>query len=408
MKSNSIVMAFLLALAALAAAQASMTTYTLGGQLVLNVTKYYPYPAEPGNYIDLWFDVINDGPDAANNVTCEFVAAYPFSLNPGDSASQYVRQLQGRQGWLLKYKVLVDPAAVEGDNDAKVRCRTPATDWIENKISVSVRSPQAILEVGSIVVEPETAKPAGRVAVRFTVENKGDSAVKDLSAKIDVSGQDIPLAVVQSGAEKRLRELLPGENSTVGVELAVLSNAEPKIYKVPLVLSWSSTLGSAYSKTEYIALTIGQQPQLTVGLDSTDIVLPGKNGRVVIRVANAGPAAAKFVRVSLQPDGYQLITSGESYIGNIDPDGVETAEFKLAADAGASELPIRMLVAYEDANGQSYTDSREVRVKLYTEEEAYRLGLLPRADYTILYALAALVALYLLYRAANWALRRRR
>jgi len=403
----------LLALTALAllmpfVAAQSATGPTLGGQLVLNVTKYYPFPAEPGQYIDVWFDVINDGPDAVNDVTCEFEPNYPFSLDPTASVVQTVKQLQGRQGWLLKYKVLVNAGAVEGDNELKIRCKTEHVDWIEQKIIVSVRSPTALVSITSLDVEPAVVPLAGRVQVKMRVENPGDTIVKDLTASLDLSSTTTPFAAVESGAERKVKQILPGESAELTFDLVALADAEPKIHKLPLSLTWSSTLGSSFSKMEYIAITVGQKPYLSIGLDSTDIVLAGKTGNVVIRVANAGPVSAKFARVSLQPNGYQLLSSGQVYVGNIDADGVETAEFKLAASPDGNALPLKLLVDYEDANGQKYTDAKEISVKLYTEEEAYKLGLIQKPDYTLVYALVAIALIFALYRIIQWALRKRR
>jgi hypothetical protein len=401
--------AALASLAALAAAQYSGPIQGLGASgLVLNITRYYPFPAEPGRYADVWFDILNDGPTPVDNPTCEFLPTGPFTLEAGEPAQQTLRQLQSRQGWLLRYRVRVDANAVEGESELKVRCRSALVDWVEAKTTVSVRSPEAVVNLVALKAEPSVAPLGGRVKVTLRVANEGASLVKDLTARLDLSQAAVPFAAVDSGAEHRVSQLSPEAEEELSFELAVLTDAEPRTYKVPLVLNWSSALGRSFSKTEYIALSVGQKPALSLGIDSTDMVVQGRLGRVVVRVANGGPVPARYVRVTLRPaDQYQALTTSEAYVGNIDSDGVETAEFRVQPAPGTS-LPLNVQVEFEDANGLRYTESRVLDLTLYPEEEALRRGLIPRPDYTLYYALGGLVVLYLLYRGYRWFSRRRR
>jgi len=84
-----------------------------------------PTSAVTGEYVDLLFKIENLGTEDAENVTFELLPQYPFSLDPGVSAKQYLGTITGLQrgdnAYLVKYKLKVDKDAVEGDNKIKIK-----------------------------------------------------------------------------------------------------------------------------------------------------------------------------------------------------------------------------------------------------------------------------------------------
>ena len=51
-------------------------------------TKYEPYPAEPGEYFDLWLKVRNIGNVEAPDFKFTLKPNYPFSLDPSEVAER--------------------------------------------------------------------------------------------------------------------------------------------------------------------------------------------------------------------------------------------------------------------------------------------------------------------------------
>jgi len=84
-----------------------------------------PMSAVTGEYVDLLFKIENLGTEDAENVTFELLPQYPFSLDPGTSAKQYLGTITGLQrgnnAYLAKYKLKADKDAVEGDNEIKIK-----------------------------------------------------------------------------------------------------------------------------------------------------------------------------------------------------------------------------------------------------------------------------------------------
>jgi hypothetical protein len=83
-----------------------------------------PYPADPGDYVNLLLKLENSGSQDANNVTVQLITAYPFSLDPGISPTNslgIVKGLGDEMQYQLKYRLKVDNNAVNGDNEIKLK-----------------------------------------------------------------------------------------------------------------------------------------------------------------------------------------------------------------------------------------------------------------------------------------------
>src|SRR3989338_8056188 len=84
----------------------------------INVTmiNQEPDPAEAGRYVTLRFKLENTGTDIAKDVTVELLIKYPFSLEPGESATKYIGSIRERQmgdtGVIVDYRVRVDEKAI--------------------------------------------------------------------------------------------------------------------------------------------------------------------------------------------------------------------------------------------------------------------------------------------------------
>jgi hypothetical protein len=77
--------------------------------------KYEPYPANPGEYFDLWVKVYVGSSKYAK---VEFVENYPFSL---DNDDDLIQEFDSSGDYLLHYTIRVDEDAVEGINELELK-----------------------------------------------------------------------------------------------------------------------------------------------------------------------------------------------------------------------------------------------------------------------------------------------
>jgi len=348
--------------------------------IAVNLINQEPDPAEPGKYVDVRFKFDNNGTGEARDVDVEVLPEYPFSLDPGRDAVRNIGILQSRQrgdvGVIVKYKLRVDKNAVEGENELKIRYRIDKGVWIEpEEFVVDIQTHDAILAVDSVSLDKKTLEPGSSGIVRIKLSNKADSVLKDIKVTLDLGG--LPLVPVDSTNEKSIYKIDSRQDYEFEFKLLATPEAASGVYQVPLKVAYSDELGKTYLTNGTIGIIIGAEPDLSITLDDSDIYESGKFGEIVIKVVNKGVTDIKFVNMKLGPsNSYQILTNDEVYLGNIDSDDFETAEFKLFVDKTRSkQISLSLILEYKDANNKDFSDNIELRLNLYTAFDAKKLGL---------------------------------
>jgi hypothetical protein len=350
-------------------------------QLSFTMISQSPDPVEPGSIVELRWMIENNGGGAAEEVQVEIVAEYPFSLYSGELIKN-IGTIQGQQtgdrAVIVLYKVEVDENAVEGTNEIKLRYKTANTGWVElDPFDINIQTVDATLSLEDITVDPEVAAPGENLKATLTIRNLADSFLKDISVKLDLSSTTLPFAPIQSATEKRVRQLDSGASAELSYNMIVEPDAEPGVYKIPLTITFSDNLGNSYEKDDLFGVVVGAIPDISYYIDSTTISTPNSKGTVSIKFVNKGLGNIKFLNVIMkESDSYSIISPKEVYIGNIDSDDYETADFQLFVDSKApKELKLQLEVAYKDANNRDYTENASVILKLYKKSEAVSLGI---------------------------------
>jgi hypothetical protein len=90
-------------------------SYSYDGIQVSSI-KYEPYPANPGEYFNIW---IKAYVGSSKYAKFELVESFPFSLDNSEDAVKVYENING--DILLHYKVRVDKDAVEGINELELK-----------------------------------------------------------------------------------------------------------------------------------------------------------------------------------------------------------------------------------------------------------------------------------------------
>ncbi|MBD3310609.1 hypothetical protein GF351_05310 [Candidatus Woesearchaeota archaeon] len=324
-----------------------------------------PDPAEPGGYVELRWKVENLGSEEAENVIFELVPSYPFSLMPGDEAERRVGSVWGRQigdhGVILYYKLKVDENAVEGDNEIRIRYSLDnGNSWTTFDFDIRIQTHDAILAVNEVEVEEDRVSPGKASEVYITVTNLADSLLKDLKFKLDLD--DIPFAPIGSANEKVVEMMYAEEQSTVAFDLMAEPDAESGLYKVPLEISYQDELGTTYTRDLTMGLIVGDSPEIIIQIEDTEREASG-DVTATVKIVNKGVIDIKFVTVHIKDTGsLDLASPEEYYVGNIDSDDYETAEFTWKDDR-KKEVSLPVKITYKDANNNEFSAEEELEVK---------------------------------------------
>lgn len=376
---------------------------TINGLTISNATFYSPYPAEPGSYIDLYVRVQYTGfQGSLQNVTCYINQSYPFSIDPGDAYSSYIGALTPFQEVLLKYHVRIDENAVQGDNDIKYVCDVQGFPPAETDLPIFVQSQQAILQVGDVQSDPSTFNPgqAGKVIVQL--DNLAAITLKDVMVTLDLSDQNTPFAPINGTTEKSIGSIISESNGTVEFNVVALPNAAPGVYKVPIEVTYFDSLGKNYSDSVLTSMLVTTAPEIQMVQESTGTVKNGTDNQITVSIINSGLSQVKSMVATVGHSAsgeYTVLTPSVVYVGDISADDSQTAEYDVYVNTSKSQIVLPMTVTFVDALGNTYTESGDVSVNVFNDQQAVQFGIEQAVPIDpIVIGIAALILLYVLYR----------
>lgn len=250
----------------------------------------------------------------------------------------------------------------------------------------------AQVAVDSFSLHPQKVLPGGETSIDLTLENVGELDIENVVVTLDLS--NVPFVPVDASNERVIDEINDGDQESVHFTVQALANAEPSVYKIPVVISYEGT-----SKTSLISIEVTANAHLDLLLEKSELVKVNDNGKVTLKFVNDGLAQVKNLKVTLQESPLYKATSPSAlYIGDVDIGDFETEEFTIIAKA---EDPILTLnLEYRDAANNQFTESRLIKIPVYNAEEAKQLGLV-KSNSTMLIVVVAVLALivaFVIYR----------
>jgi len=363
----------------------------------VSILNQDPDPVNPGNYVDLRFKISNTMADSiAKSFEVRIEPNYPFSLDDGEEAVKFIGDLPAtgdKNVVIVKYRVRVDDDAVEGDSPIKFSFKHDGTDWITQEVNINIQTLDATLTVVSVTTNPKKVAPGERAELAIEVKNMADSTIKDITLKLDLTYEglreaastvtasdsiaafnSLPFAPVESATEKKIYSLSPAESHIFTYSVVPFSDAEAGVYKIPIKLNYYDELQTQYTKNDVIGLVVGAIPDLSVMIDDTELYTGNPIGEISVKIVNKGTTDVKFLNVHLDDtEEYEILSASEVYIGNVDSDDFETAEFKLYLNGNAKKettlkLPVKL--EYKDPNSEVYTMTKDLDLHILSSKKS--------------------------------------
>lgn len=350
------------------------STSVLSAETMANIDvvllTYNPSPAEPGSYVDIELKATNIGSMDANNVVFELVPEYPFSADPSEEIRKEFGTVGAKQELNLEFTVRIDPKAVFRETPLKLRYTTDGAGWTTKNLMINVKTSEAILLVDEIST-PDTLIPGESSKVDINLVNLAESTLKDVTLKLDLSTEtattasgivtrDLPFIPVDSGMEQKVKFLTPGENKRFSFNLLTYADAESKVYKIPMIISFKDESGTEYTKEDILGVVVGAEPRLTLGVDENNLKGMNAPGDVTLKIVNKGVTDIKFLTASVANcDGGTVdCDSQEIYVGDVDSDDYELIDFRITPKQ--EELKLELDLDYADANNKKYEETMTV------------------------------------------------
>ncbi len=351
-----------------------LVVYADGPAINIIPQRYEPSPAQPGEYLSIWINVENIGNEKAENLLVVLVPTYPFFLDEGENATTEIKTLEGMDNSVIKYKVRIAADAVEGENELIIKYSTKDRNiWVEKKLKVTIQTLDANLAITG--VESKEVSPGEITTLKIKLKNEADSYLRDVNIKLNVSGSIF--LPINSTEDRKIYLIGSKEEKIADFDLLVSPNAECGPYKILTYISYYDSAGVYYTKTNYVTLIVTAEPEITVNIDESGILTAGQTGIVSLNIINKGLMDLKFLTISLKPDGYEILSPPDVYVGALDSDDYDTIDFRIHTPENGKELPLKIELVYKDANNKMYSDEHIVNLRLYTQEELTNYNLVP-------------------------------
>ncbi len=415
MKKITISAIIILVLAIYAIPGILATSLTTTRDIDISLISQIPDPVEPGSYAEFRFKIENFGSSNLEDIEIEMMDDFPFSLERGEERVKFIGTLGARQvaskAYTFMYKVRVDSNALVGENTIELRWRSNEGSWIKESFVINIWTEPTLLSLKEVSSEPSRIKPGSVADIKLVLWNGARSFIKDVKVKLvlvqliqtttSISYEELPFSPIASSDEKIITKMESMSEADVHFKLVVNADAEAKIYKVPVSISYLDGNGRSYNQTAIISLIVGDEPDLIVGIDDSEIYKAGQIGTINVKFVNKGLSDVKFLYVRLKASqNYNILSSEDAYIGNIDSDDYETEEFRIylkKSQNGYATLPLE--IEFKDANNVEYQKTIELKLKLLSEEEAALVGLKKSNTTTgILVTLAVVIIGFIIYR----------
>ena len=164
-----------------------------------------------------------------------------------------------------------------------------------------------------------------------------------------------------------------GQEKEIAFDIITLSDAELKIYKIPLIINYYDGYGTEYNKEDIVSLVVWSPPNLGAKVEESNLVL-GQPSIVKIDFLNKGLSDIKFLSVKTYGSGFDILDSDTEYIGSIESDDYETLELRILPKN--QNIVMSLTLEYKDENNKPYLEQINLYPKVYTLEEAQKLGII--------------------------------
>ncbi|MFH1307494.1 MAG: hypothetical protein ABIH72_01430 [archaeon] len=252
------------------------------------------------------------------------------------------------------------------------------------------------LDLKNIQSAPSEVKPGEQVKISMNIENNFDTAVQNVRVSLDL--RDLPFAPSSSGVDRTFDEINDNNEKSISFNLEALPDAKAGVYKIPVIIGY--TLNDIEKQdSSLISLTITSLPELRVEYE--DSLIKGQENKLTIKIVNSGLGDAKFLIVNINnAPGIRVIGSSSAYIGDIDSDDFQSADFSIFIDSSAAKtISLPITIEYKDSSNKNQFQDENIILTAYTQQEAIQLGLIPKSNTGAYVSIAVLLILvYIVYR----------
>lgn len=235
--------------------------------------------------------------------------------------------------------------------------------------------------------------PGEEKRIEINFENTFSTNIEDITFTLDF--KDLPFIPV-GGSSAGFDELDPDDDAHAGFTIRAANDIAPGDYQIPYTITYLQD-NEERTRAGSIGISVSSQPALSYTINTENPVI-GAEGKINLKIINSGFADAKFVSVKARGDGFTILSENEIYIGSIDSDDFETANFDVVFNSAKPRFTA--IVEYTDFDNKKVTEAIEIPVTVYSKEKAIQLGIIEESRLGLYIGIVvAVIVIWLVWRA---------
>ncbi len=269
--------------------------------LIVSVETYDPLPARAGEFANIYISVQNNSRADTKPISLTFVPKDSIKLSPGESPDKNIGIISGNRAVSVKYKVIIDEYAVDGENEFEVIAYEGVEHPQRYKLSIDVDNSLPNIQIGSVDSDPKKILPGTNdVKLDLKLVNIGDSAAENVKVTL----------VVPSGFELSnsfsnivfVGNIDADSSAEASFFVNIPEDLKPGKYNAELLVEYtkSGKGGNNFlSKSLPFEIFVWRVPKfelVSIETNPEELVAGQRNVNLKIRLRNVGEADAEVVR----------------------------------------------------------------------------------------------------------------
>ena len=260
------------------------------------------------------------------------------------------------------------------------------------------------LTITSVTSVPNEVQPGEKLTMNLNIENDLSQDIENAIISLDLSKMTplLAFAPYQSSNEYMIEEIAEGDHEKASFDVIALSDAVSGTYTIPVQISYrlANETNRSSQSLGVVSLTINAKPKIEISSENVGLV-KGTKEKLTIKIVNSGMGESKFLNIRLnQASGIKLVSSDNIYIGNIDSNDFDSAEFNIFVNANSpSSINLPLEITYTDSMNNQIVETKIITIKIYSQQEAVALELMNKnSPFLIILSIIGIVCAYFIYR----------
>ncbi len=255
------------------------------------------------------------------------------------------------------------------------------------------------LTISDVRTVPSEVAPGQNARISIDIENNLNDDVENVDVLLDFSSVEVPIAPFEGSSEKTIGDINSDDKETASFNVIILPGAKSGIYKIPVKVTYNVVNQNVtLQKNGTISLVVNSQPEVRVSAEGN--LVKGVEREIILRVINEGLSDIKLASIQVSQPNFATISSSlYEYLGNIDSNDFDSVDLKIVANENSPPyISIPVFITYKDSTNKDFTQSETVTLKVYSQDEAKKLGLIKSPNYTLYIIVGVLILVYVFYR----------